>query len=151
MSYPNYNQGFGSFGQTPYNENPYSQPYNYGPPNPVGAYPTRSPHQYPPAHTPYEQPHRTYPHTRQEGQRSKLRKVFDAWDSDHSGSIDEYELAQVLREMGEDSSPAVVKSIIDNYDLDGNGTIEFNGMLTNFFVELTLLQNSKTFITTFLE
>jgi len=70
-----------------------------------------------------------YPNAQQERAakiRPDLYQIFARWDKDHSGSIDQYELTEALREMGEDCSPATVQAMIDTYDTDGNGTIELD-------------------------
>lgn len=56
-----------------------------------------------------------------------LRQIFSQWDLNKNGHIDQYELSEALRQMGEISEPDTVNAMIKSYDTDGNGTIDFNG------------------------
>ena len=55
-----------------------------------------------------------------------FKKEFHSFDSDGDGTISAEELANVLRSFGDDVTEADVRKVIDNFDLDQNGTIEFN-------------------------
>lgn len=57
----------------------------------------------------------------------QLRQIFDQWDTNRNGQIDERELAEALRQMGEISDPETVREMIRSYDKDGNGAIDFYG------------------------
>lgn len=57
----------------------------------------------------------------------KLRKIFNAIDEDGSGSIDADELRIALHKAGKfEATKGLVVRIMRKYDLDGNGTLEFN-------------------------
>ncbi len=59
--------------------------------------------------------------------KPNLRQIFEAWDRDHSGYIDENELKEALRQMGEFHDNKTVRAMIKAYDQDGNGKIDFGG------------------------
>jgi len=56
-----------------------------------------------------------------------LRRIFDIYDLDHSGSITENELLKMMRDLGMESWKdfAEVARLIDECDTDGNHSIEF--------------------------
>ncbi|KAJ5068560.1 hypothetical protein M0811_02502 [Anaeramoeba ignava] len=56
-------------------------------------------------------------------------REFKSFDTDGSGSIDENELTQVLKGLGENPTRSEVQKLIKEVDLDGNGMIEFNEFL----------------------
>lgn len=56
-------------------------------------------------------------------------QTFRMFDLDDSGSIDANELATVFAYMGMSSTPEVVAAVIEKYDADGSGEIEWNEFL----------------------
>ncbi|KAJ5069438.1 plastin-3 [Anaeramoeba ignava] len=56
-------------------------------------------------------------------------QIFKSFDLDGSGSIDENELEQVMKQLGEKVTKQKVKELIKEVDLDGNGMIEFDEFL----------------------
>ena len=54
----------------------------------------------------------------------ELRKAFEVFDKDGSGTIDSDELRQVLRTMGENLTEAEIEELIQQADRDGNGSID---------------------------
>lgn len=58
-----------------------------------------------------------------------LKLVFDAFDTDCSGSIDISELQRVMNALGFKTSTESVKKMIGSLDLDDSGKIEFNEFL----------------------
>nr|XP_009380286.2 PREDICTED: probable calcium-binding protein CML18 [Musa acuminata subsp. malaccensis] len=53
-----------------------------------------------------------------------LRKVFARYDADGDGRISASELADVLRSLGSDASPAEVRGMIAEMDADGDGFVD---------------------------
>eukprot|EP00997_Jenningsia_sp_PLL12_P007879 NODE_456_length_1727_cov_219.207390_g362_i1.p1 GENE.NODE_456_length_1727_cov_219.207390_g362_i1~~NODE_456_length_1727_cov_219.207390_g362_i1.p1 ORF type:complete len:527 (+),score=161.96 NODE_456_length_1727_cov_219.207390_g362_i1:229-1581(+) len=60
---------------------------------------------------------------------AEMRQAFDKYDEDGSGSIDEHELAQVLRHMGYNYSSSEITKLMYDVDTDGSGAIEFDEFL----------------------
>lgn len=60
---------------------------------------------------------------------AEFHKVFGALDHDGDGHIDGRDLEEVLGNLDIEVEPQVLKSIIDEVDLDNSGTIEFNEFL----------------------
>jgi hypothetical protein len=81
-------------------------------------YPNLQKQEYPP-YPPYQPP------PKQPG--NSLYDIFRSWDKNNDGTIDFYELAEILKSLGEDYSPDTVKAIMEAYDKDGNGVIDFYG------------------------
>ena len=58
---------------------------------------------------------------------TRLRRIFNKLDEDKSGSIDEKELGIALTRAGREGvSNELLKDLMNKYDLDSNGTLEFN-------------------------
>jgi Ca2+-binding EF-hand superfamily protein len=57
---------------------------------------------------------------------SKLWDAFRGFDTDGNGVISGEELGQVLRELGQEVSPAQLREMIADVDLDGSCTIDFD-------------------------
>jgi Ca2+-binding EF-hand superfamily protein len=57
---------------------------------------------------------------------AKFRKLFDAFDKDHSGSIDVEELTAGLRVIGCNPTVAEIQTILKEADDNGNGQLEFD-------------------------
>ncbi|BHF84192.1 hypothetical protein SprV_0902734200 [Sparganum proliferum] len=60
---------------------------------------------------------------------SELHDAFILFDVNHDGRITEAELNSVLNFLGIKSSPAEVKQMIAEADVDGNGTVEYDEFL----------------------
>eukprot|EP00578_Thalassiosira_sp_NH16_P013609 CAMPEP_0181113522 /NCGR_PEP_ID=MMETSP1071-20121207/20392_1 /TAXON_ID=35127 /ORGANISM="Thalassiosira sp., Strain NH16" /LENGTH=516 /DNA_ID=CAMNT_0023197565 /DNA_START=216 /DNA_END=1763 /DNA_ORIENTATION=- len=56
----------------------------------------------------------------------KLRERFDAIDTDGSGSLDRCELKEVFKGMGVPISENALSDIMDRFDFDHDGTIDFD-------------------------
>ena len=57
--------------------------------------------------------------------RTKLRAIFDKFDTNHSDTISTAELKQVIAATKIKVSPAEVQRMIGEADSDGSGEIEF--------------------------
>jgi len=66
-------------------------------------------------------------------EKEDAKKAFNSFDSDGDGHITVSEVGQVLRAIGENASEQKIKQLIQEVDLDQNGTIELNEFLA--FVE----------------
>ena len=60
---------------------------------------------------------------------ASLRREFLSFDSDGDGTISAEELAGVLQSFGDEISEDEVRQVINAFDIDKNGTIEFNEFL----------------------
>merc|ERR1711910_33993 len=76
-------------------------------------------------------------HTPMEGKRdmdqllnAEFKEAFDEFDTDKSGTISPEELLGVLRAMGQNPTEDELLNLVLEVDIDGNGTIEFEGFLT---------------------
>ena len=58
-----------------------------------------------------------------------MKREFLSFDSDGDGTISSQELSTVLRSFGDEVSEEEVKKVINTFDIDKNGTIEFNEFL----------------------
>ena len=54
----------------------------------------------------------------------KAMQVFEDADLDKSGGLDQQELARLLKSMGLENAPRIVKEILEQYDADGGGVVE---------------------------
>ena len=61
-----------------------------------------------------------------ENSEADIIEVFKVFDEDGSGNIGAAELAHVLSNLDEPLTPAEVKWIVDEADVDGDGTISFD-------------------------
>eukprot|EP00755_Sulcionema_specki_P038240 Sspe_Gene.23565::Locus_9152_Transcript_1_1_Confidence_1.000_Length_2408::g.23565::m.23565/K05181/GABRB; gamma-aminobutyric acid receptor subunit beta len=77
-------------------------------------------------------------------QLAELREAFSVLDTDLNGKISTDELAPVLMSMG--VPPEDIQFLIDTYDTNNSGTIEFEE-----FVEMMMIEASKLNITHFRE
>ena len=76
------------------------------------------------------------------GVHSVEMKAFRQFDDDKSGSIDADELESVLREHGYDLSTTSAEKLLQKYDADSSGTLEFPEF-TKLCKELELLNREK--------
>lgn len=70
-------------------------------------------------------------------QRAGIKRKFDSFDADGSGSIDASELREAMLMLGLELSKREAKRMINEIDADGSGQIEFEE-----FMELLLDHNS---------
>ena len=71
--------------------------------------------------------------------RNLLKTCFEAFDSNHSGSMDFKEFWKVIKIMGVKMNKAQIKQIFEEFDEDESGTIEYHeflNLMANFFVSL---------------
>ncbi|KAF6206926.1 hypothetical protein GE061_018162 [Apolygus lucorum] len=67
-----------------------------------------------------------------------LKKAFDAFDRDHSGSIPTDMVADILRLMGQPFNKKILDELIEEVDADKSGRLEFEEFITlaaKFIVE----------------
>ena len=65
----------------------------------------------------------------------ELKDAFNVFDSDHSGSIDRNELAQLMKKLGQALTDAQIDSLMEEVDANGDGEIsfeEFKDMMVRF-------------------
>ncbi|KAG2801278.1 hypothetical protein PC112_g20111 [Phytophthora cactorum] len=62
----------------------------------------------------------------------KLDEVFRSMDDDKDGEIDAVELKEALLEMGLPLTDAQIRCLADEYDVDGDGKIQYNEFLSLF-------------------
>jgi len=62
-------------------------------------------------------------------QISEFREAFNIFDKDGDGRITAKELGTVMRSLGQNPSEAELQDMVNEVDLDGNGTIEFDEFL----------------------
>ncbi|KAL0271995.1 UNVERIFIED_CONTAM: hypothetical protein PYX00_005139 [Menopon gallinae] len=67
-----------------------------------------------------------------------LKKAFDGFDREHSGSIPTDMVAEILRLMGQPFNKRILEELIDEVDEDKSGRLEFDEFVTlaaKFIVE----------------
>jgi calmodulin len=62
-------------------------------------------------------------------QIAEFREAFNIFDKDGDGRITAKELGTVMRSLGQNPSEAELQDMVNQVDLDGNGTIEFDEFL----------------------
>ncbi len=72
-----------------------------------------------------------------EDKRNECREVFDLFDKDKDGTITIKELADVLRALGANPSPADVELMFKETDIDNSGKLEFEEFLTLFQTKIS--------------
>ena len=55
----------------------------------------------------------------------ELRECFDAFDKDHSGTIERNEIKEVCTQLGIDATKAEIDNLMSTADADGDGKISF--------------------------
>ncbi|KAH0794233.1 Calmodulin [Histomonas meleagridis] len=62
-------------------------------------------------------------------QIAEFREAFNIFDKDGDGRITAKELGTVMRSLGQNPSEAEIQDMVNEVDIDGNGTIEFDEFL----------------------
>ena len=73
-------------------------------------------------------------------QIADFREAFSLFDHDENGSISSTELGDVLKALGQNPSQNELADMINEVDVDGNGTVEFAEfviLMTNKVKEMT--------------
>jgi len=63
-------------------------------------------------------------------QLSELKEAFSLFDRDGDGSITTKELGIVMRQLGQNPTEGELQDMINEIDIDGSGTIDFNEFLS---------------------
>ncbi|KAJ3737291.1 calmodulin [Lentinula guzmanii] len=64
-----------------------------------------------------------------EEQVNEFKEAFSLFDKDGDGTITTLELGTVMRSLGQNPTDAELQDMINEVDVDGNGTIDFNEFL----------------------
>ncbi|RDB26625.1 Calmodulin [Hypsizygus marmoreus] len=64
-----------------------------------------------------------------EEQIASFKDAFSLFDRDNDGTITTFELGTVMRKLGQDPTDAELQSMINEVDVDRNGTIDFKEFL----------------------
>eukprot|EP00187_Rhodella_violacea_P001766 CAMPEP_0174886194 /NCGR_PEP_ID=MMETSP0167-20121228/1454_1 /TAXON_ID=38298 /ORGANISM="Rhodella maculata, Strain CCMP736" /LENGTH=194 /DNA_ID=CAMNT_0016122093 /DNA_START=5 /DNA_END=589 /DNA_ORIENTATION=+ len=62
----------------------------------------------------------------EEDEGTRVRKAFNAWDSDGNGVLDREEFLLAMSMIGTKRTEAEIHELFDTIDADGNGSIEFD-------------------------
>lgn len=62
--------------------------------------------------------------TKEEDTDEELRRAFQVFDHDNSGTISTDELRNVLKSIGEDLTDTEIDEMMRQVDVDGSGTID---------------------------
>jgi len=62
-------------------------------------------------------------------QIAEFKEAFSLFDKDGDGTITTVELGTVMRSLGQNPTDAELRDMINEVDIDGNGTIDFNEFL----------------------
>ena len=60
-----------------------------------------------------------------EEQIAEFKEAFSLFDHDENGSISAVELGEVLKALGQNPTKNELTDMINEVDVDGNGTVEF--------------------------
>jgi Ca2+-binding EF-hand superfamily protein len=55
----------------------------------------------------------------------QIRKTFELFDEDNSGSVDKYELFYAMKMLGKPLSKQEVDSLFENFDVNKDGELNF--------------------------
>ena len=75
-------------------------------------------------------------HMNNDSGEETLRAAFETFDKDKSGKISSDELKQVMCLLGENLTDSEIDEMIREADMDGDGQINFEGMM--YFIKLCL-------------
>ena len=64
-----------------------------------------------------------------EDKMSEFKEAFEIFDKDRDGYITTKELGDIMKNLGQSPSEAELQDMINEVDLDGNGTIDFKEFL----------------------
>ena len=64
-----------------------------------------------------------------DAQVAKYQQVFNRFDTDGNGHIDEYELHSIMMKLGRPLEDGESKKLIDTVDTDGSGVVYFDEFL----------------------
>ena len=59
-----------------------------------------------------------------------ITECFKQFDIDGNGKIDRRELTLIIKKTEEDVLPSEIDTLLENYDLNGNGVIDFDEFIT---------------------
>ena len=65
-----------------------------------------------------------------EDQIAEFREAFALFDKDHDGTISSNELETILKSLGQAPTKEDLKDMINEVDIDGNGTVDFEEFLS---------------------
>ncbi|MCJ1440326.1 MAG: hypothetical protein MMC23_000809 [Stictis urceolatum] len=60
---------------------------------------------------------------------ASYKETFSIFDKDGNGTISAEELGEIMRSLGQHPTDSELRDIVDEADIDGNGTIDFNEFL----------------------
>ncbi|CAG8528586.1 30477_t:CDS:2 [Racocetra persica] len=66
-----------------------------------------------------------------EQQRAEYKEAFTLFDKDKDGVITIHELKSVMKSLGQNPTEAELQEMMNEVDIDKNGTIDFNEFLNN--------------------
>lgn len=73
----------------------------------------------------------------------EIKKAFDIFDTDGSGSIDPKELAEAFSEMGMNTNNKLIYQILAELDKDGSGVIDFEEFMKMAIVRTEFKPSKK--------
>ena len=83
---------------------------------------------------------------------SKYEEIFRRYDVDGSGTIEAAELGEVMKDLGQEVSPAELHKMIEAIDADGSGEIDFeefmqavNGKMSAVFADMNKQLEEEVF------
>ena len=76
-------------------------------------------------------------------QVDEYRQIFDIFDSDGSGAIQEEEIMQVMKALGQVPTLEEVEEMVKMIDVDGDGEVEFEEFLILMVKQLKKEMNAE--------
>ncbi|XP_078492857.1 troponin C, body wall muscle isoform X2 [Ciona intestinalis] len=70
-------------------------------------------------------------------QISEFKQAFDIFDQDGGGDISTRELGRVMKMLGQTPSPEELAKIVEEVDVDGSGTIDFDEFLIMMVMQIS--------------